>query len=198
MFFKIKHLFIILCLVLIACKEKVYKNPHIAIETKLGNIEVELYTDKAPKSAGAFLSYIDSGFYKNAAFYRVLNQDNQQMDAFKASLIQGGIWRTNHKLFTSLPGIIHETTQQTGILHKDGTISLARQEPGTASTEFFICLNDQPGFDFGGENNPDKQGYAAFGKVIKGMDLVRIIYNRPEDDQAFTPPVVIFNIIRLK
>lgn len=185
------------CIIFICCQQKKYKNPHIAIQTRLGDIEVELYIDQAPKSAGAFLSYIDSGFYKNSAFYRVLNQDNQQMDAFKAALIQGGIWRTNHKLFVSLPGIGHETTKQTGILHKNGTISLARQQPGTATTEFFICLGDQPGFDYEGENNPDKQGYAAFGKVIKGMDLVMTIYNRPEDDQAFTPPVIIFDIVRL-
>ena len=193
----LKYFLIAICVISISCKEKNYKNPHVAIETKLGNIEVELYIEKSPVSVTAFLSYVDSGYYKNAAFYRVLNQDNQQMDAFKAALIQGGIWRTNHKLFVSLPGIKHETTQQTGVLHKDGTISLARQEPGTATTEFFICLGDQPGFDYGGENNPDKQGYAAFGKVIKGMNIVRTIYNRPEDDQAFTPPVIIFDIVRL-
>lgn len=193
----LKYVLIAVCLISASCKEKKYKNPHIAIQTRLGDIEVELYVDQAPVSSGAFLSYIDSGYYKNAAFYRVLNQDNQQMDAFKAELIQGGIWRTNDKLFLSLPGIKHETTNQTGILHKNGTISLARQEPGTATTEFFICLGDQPGFDYGGENNPDKQGYAAFGKVIKGMNIVRTIYNRPEDDQAFTPPVIIFDIVRL-
>lgn len=194
---RITCFFIAVCMIFSSCEKKKYKNPHVAIQTRLGNIEIELYTDKAPVSAGAFLAYIDSGFYKNATFYRVLNQDNQQSDAFKAALIQGGIWRTNHKLFTRLPGIKHETTKQTTILHKDATISLARQEPGTATTEFFICLGDQPGFDYEGENNPDKQGYAAFGRVIKGMDIVKTIYDRPEDDQAFTPPVVIFNIVRL-
>jgi peptidyl-prolyl cis-trans isomerase A (cyclophilin A) len=142
------------CVIFFACSKKNNNHPHIAIETGLGNIEIELYLDKAPVSAGAFLSYIDSGFYNKAAFYRVLNQDNQPSDAFKAALVQGGIWRTKHKLFVSLPGIKHETTKQTGILHKDGTISLARQQPGTASTEFFICLGDQPGFDYEGENNP--------------------------------------------
>ena len=192
-----KCFFIAVCLILVSCEKKKYKNPHIAIQTKLGNIEVELYIEKAPKSASAFLSYVDSGIYKNAAFYRVLNQENQRSDAFKAALIQGGIYRTRHKRFKPLPGIAHETTKQTGILHTDGTISLARIEPGSATTEFFICLGTQPGFDYGGENNPDKQGYAAFGKVIKGMDIVRTIYDRPEDNEAFTPPVVIFNIVRL-
>lgn len=192
-----KYFLITVLIIFFSCSQKKDGNPHIAIQTGLGNIEVELYLDKAPVSAGAFLSYIDSGFYKKAAFYRVLNQDNQPSDAFKAELIQGGIWRTNHKLFVSVPGIKHETTEQTGILHKDGIISLARQEPGTATTEFFICLGDQPGFDYGGENNPDKQGYAAFGKVIKGMNIIKTIYNRPENDQAFTPPVIIYDIIRL-
>jgi len=192
-----KYFLITVLIIFFSCSQKKDGNPHIAIQTGLGNIEVELYLDKAPVSAGAFLSYIDSGFYKKAAFYRVLNQDNQPSDAFKAELIQGGIWRTNHKLFVSVPGIKHETTEQTGILHKDGIISLARQKPGTATTEFFICLGDQPGFDYGGENNPDKQGYAAFGKVIKGMNIIKTIYNRPENDQAFTPPVIIYDIIRL-
>lgn len=194
---RITHFFIAVCVILTSCEKKKYQYPHVAIQTRLGNIELELYSDKAPVTVGAFLSYIDSGFYKNATFYRVLNQDNQQSDAFKAELIQGGIWRTNRKLFLSLPGIKHETTKETGILHKDGTISLARQQPGTATSEFFICLGDQPGFDYEGENNPDKQGYSAFGKVVKGMQLVKIIYNRPEDDQAFTPPVIIFDIVRL-
>jgi peptidyl-prolyl cis-trans isomerase A (cyclophilin A) len=91
----------------------------------------------------------------------------------------------------------HETTQQTGVLHKNGVISFARQEPGTAGSEFFICIGDQPGFDFNGENNPDKQGYAAFGRVVKGMDVVKKIYNQPEEEQSFQPPVHIFNIKKL-
>jgi peptidyl-prolyl cis-trans isomerase A (cyclophilin A) len=186
-----------LLLVLISCSSKKYKNPHVEIQTRLGDIEVELYPDKAPKSVAGFLSYIDSGFYKNSSFYRVLNDENQPSNAPKSELIQGGMWKTNYKKSSTLPGIAHETTQQTGILHKDGVISLARQEPGTATTEFFICIGDQPGFDFGGENNADKQGYAAFGKVVKGMDIVRRIYRRPEEDQAFTPPVDIYNIVRL-
>ncbi|RFM30626.1 peptidylprolyl isomerase [Deminuibacter soli] len=189
-------LFILLTTLLFACKTK-YKHPHVLIQTNAGDIEVEVYPDQAPKSAGAFLSYVDSGLYKNSSFYRVLNTDNQPSNAFKAELIQGGIWRTNYKKRSTIPGIPHETTQQTHLLHKNGTISLARLEPGTAGTEFFICIGDQPGFDFGGENNPDGQGYAAFGRVVKGMNIVQTIYNRPETDQAFTPQVAIFDITRL-
>jgi peptidyl-prolyl cis-trans isomerase A (cyclophilin A) len=181
-----------------ACTPPKYENPHVKMETKFGDIEVELYPKQAPKSVAAFLSYIDSGYYSKATFYRVLRDDEQPINAPKAELIQGGIWKTNYKLSASLPGIAHETTQQTKILHKDGTISLARIEPGTANTEFFICVGDQPGFDYGGANNPDGQGYAAFGKVVKGMDVVKSIYNAPETDGEFEPLVYIYKIRRLK
>jgi peptidyl-prolyl cis-trans isomerase A (cyclophilin A) len=172
------------------------RNPHLLIRTQAGEIEVELYPDQAPRSVAAFLAYVDSGFYKNSSFYRILNKENQPSGAPPSELIQGGIWRTNHRKSVSLAGIPHETTQQTHILHKDGTISLARTAPGTATTEFFICIGDQPGFDYGGENNPDGQGYAAFGRVVKGGDVVRLIYSMPEADQSFDPPVVIYEITR--
>jgi len=172
-----------------------YKNPHVRIETRLGDIEIELYPEQAPQTVAAFLSYIDSWFYKDASFYRVLNTDNQSMDAAKAELIQGGLYRS--KIRPNLKGIPHETTDKTRILHQNGTISLARLEPGSATTEFFICIGDQPGFDFGGENNPDKQGYAAFGKVVKGMDVVMRIYARNESNQYFDPPIDIYKIVKL-
>jgi peptidyl-prolyl cis-trans isomerase A (cyclophilin A) len=170
--------------------------PRVIIQTQAGDIEVELYPGQAPRTVAAFLSYVDSGFYKRSCFYRVLNEENQVTGTEPSELIQGGIWRTNHVKALSLPGVPHETTLKTHILHKDGVISLARQAPGTATTEFFICIGDQPGFDYGGKNNPDGQGYAAFGRVIKGMDVVRAIYAMPENDQSFMPPVPIKNISR--
>ncbi len=186
------------CIVLlIACNTSKYKNPHIEIETSFGDIEVELYPEQAPGTVAAFLSYIDSGYFKKATFYRVLRDDEQPSNAPKAELIQGGIWQTNYKLAATIPGIVHETTQQTKILHKDGTISLARSAPGTANTEFFICVGDQPGFDYGGANNPDGQGYAAFGKVVKGMAVVRSIYDAPETNGTFDPLIYIHKIKRL-
>jgi peptidyl-prolyl cis-trans isomerase A (cyclophilin A) len=183
--------------ILAGCSTGKQKNPHIEIRTKPGNIEVELYPDKAPQTVRTILSYIDSGLYKDASFYRVLNMDNQPSDAPKAELIQGGLWNKKGARRDLLSGIPHESTRQTGILHTNGVISLARQEPGTANTEFFICIGDQPGFDYGGENNPDGQGYAAFGKVVKGIDIVRKIYDMPEEDQYFDPIIPIYNIIRL-
>ncbi len=188
--------YVFLIALLIACSSSGYKNPHIKIQTKLGDIEIELYQEKAPETVKAFLSYVDSGLYRNSYFYRVLNDHNQPSDAFKANFIQGGIWKSARRKSQTLRGIPHESTKQTSILHKDGVISLARLEPGTATTEFFICLGDQPGFDYGGDNNPDKQGYAAFGKVISGMDIVNKIYNEPEYDQTFDPLISIFNITR--
>jgi peptidyl-prolyl cis-trans isomerase A (cyclophilin A) len=168
----------------------------VIIRTAAGDIEVELYPLEAPKTAGAFLSYVDSGFYKNASFYRVLNEDNQVTGAGTSNLIQGGIWKSDHAKAVRTPGVPHEPTSQTHILHTNGAISLARDKPGTGTTEFFICVGDQPGFDYGGENNPDGQGYAAFGKVVKGMDVVRTIYQRPDNNQSFTPSIRIYNISR--
>src|SRR5437868_11894232 len=110
---------------LVSCAHKKYANPHVQIQTDFGNIEVELFPSKAPKSVAAFLSYVDSGLYKNSSFYRVLKEENQPSSAFKSEVIQGGIWQTNSKKVLGLPGIPHETTQQSGLLHTDGTISLA-------------------------------------------------------------------------
>lgn len=188
--------FFLILLSLISCAHTKYKNPHIEIKTQFGNIEVELYPDKAPKSVAAFLSYIDSGLYKNSSFYRVLKEENQPSSSFKSELIQGGIWQSDTKRAGALRGIPHESTQQSGLSHTNGIVSLARTTPGTASSEFFICVGDQPAYDYGGSANPDKLGYAAFGKVVKGMDIVRIIHSQPENGESFDPPVRIISIIK--
>jgi peptidyl-prolyl cis-trans isomerase A (cyclophilin A) len=184
-------------LLLFSCSSPKYKHPHVIIETKFGEIEIELYADQATKSVAAFLANVDAAIYENTSFYRVLSRDNQPSDAEKTELIQGGMWRSKDREKLNRPAIPHETTAQTKILHKDGVISLARLEPGTATTEFFICIGDQPSLDFGSSSNTDKQGYAAFGKVLKGMDIVRRIQNQNANDQSFDPPVDIFSIRRL-
>jgi peptidyl-prolyl cis-trans isomerase A (cyclophilin A) len=171
-------------------------NPVVVIETAFGDIELELYAQKAPLTCTAFLQYVDSGWYKRSNFYRVLHFENQPSNAPKSELIQGGIWKSNNPLAVSIKGIPHESTRQTGILHKTGIVSLARAEPGTAGTEFFICLDDEPGLDYGGENVADRQGYSAFGKVVKGMDVVRKIYRQRERNQYFDPLITIFSIDR--
>ncbi|WP_127132961.1 peptidylprolyl isomerase [Pseudoflavitalea rhizosphaerae] len=179
----------------VGCSSGDSKHPRVEISTRQGDIIIELYPDKAPKSVAAFLSYIEKDLYNNASFYRVLNDENQPSNAAKANLVQGGLYRSKKR--PELPGIPHESTKETGILHKDGVVSLARTDPGTATSEFFICIGDQPGFDAGGANNADGLGYAAFGRVVKGLDIVRKIYNQPEYDQYFDPPVPIYNIKKL-
>ena len=193
-----KLLFILVVQYFLSCSHPKYKDPHVLIETNFGDIEVEVYPDKAPKSVAAFLSYVDSGFYRKSSFYRVLKEENQPSASFKSELIQGGIWQTNYKKGVSLPGIPHEPTNKTGILHKNGTISLARTTQGTASSEFFICVGDEPAYDYGGDANPDRQGFAAFGKVFKGMDIVRKIHQQPDNEESFYPPIVISDIKRVR
>ncbi|TDW96315.1 peptidylprolyl isomerase [Dinghuibacter silviterrae] len=182
---------------LLSCRSSDPNKPHILIQTQAGDIEVELYPLQAPKTVKAFLSYVDSGLYKNGSFYRVLSEDNQPSGSGAVKMIQGGIWLTNHAKAVSLPGLPDEPTRQTHILHTDGVISLARTGPGTATTEFFICLGNQPGYDYGGENSPDSLGYTAFGKVVKGMDVVKAIYSDPENGQSLYPTVPIMSITRL-
>ena len=183
-------------LVIIACNQPAYKNPHIVIETQLGDIEVELFPANAPKTVAAFLSYIDSGFYNNTSFYRVLKTE-ELASATNTGIIQGGMWQTNSGKKGTIPGIAHETTKQTGLTHESGTISLARLAPGTANTEFFICIGDQTPLDAGRRGTADGQGYAAFGKVFKGMPIVRIIQARKSRGDKFDEKIDIRKIYRL-
>ena len=127
-------IFLLFVVFMMGCKPKPhYENPHIAIQTKYGDIEIELYPKQAPKTVAAFLSYVDSGFYFNSSFYRALNMENQPSNAPKTELIQGGIWKTNYKKASTIQGIEHESTDQTKIKHIEGVISLARAKPGTAA-----------------------------------------------------------------
>ena len=163
---------------LIACTGKY---PQIVMETSYGNIVIEVYDDKAPVTANNFLRYVNENRFQDAVFYRVVTPDNQPDNDIKIEVIQGGLFDDDHP--DALPPIKHETTKETGVKHLDGIVSMARNEPGSASSEFFICLGDQPELDFGGKRNPDGQGFAAFGRVVKGMDVVRKIQSLPAKDQ---------------
>jgi peptidyl-prolyl cis-trans isomerase A (cyclophilin A) len=158
----------------------------------MGEIVVEVYPGQAPVTARNFLDHVEKGTYTNSFFYRVVRLDNQPMNPVKIEVIQGGLFDED-KLDT-IPTIPHESTQATGILHTDGVISMARMEPGSASTEFFICIGDQPSLDFGGGRNPDGQGFAAFGKVIRGMEVVRAIQALPDDGQYLLEEVRILDM----
>lgn len=167
-----------LFLLMFSCVEP---DPTVVIETELGNIILELYTDKAPLTTANFLRYINENRYQGATFYRVVTLENQPYSSTKIEVIQGGLFEDNPPL--ALPPIPHESTEQTGVLHLDGVISMARYEPGTATFEFFICVGDQPSLDAGGFRNPDQQGFAAFGQVVAGMEVVRKIHQQPEQEQ---------------
>lgn len=185
-----------ICICFLSCNGPAYKNPHIIIETHLGDIEVELFTDKAPKTVAAFLAYVDSGFYNNASFYRVLKTE-ELPTAANTGIIQGGIWQTNPGKKITIPGIEHETTKSSGLTHLSGAISLARLAPGTANTEFFICIGDQSPLDFGRRGTADGLGYAAFGQVFEGMSVVRKIQAQKSHGDKFDEKIEIRKITRL-
>ncbi|GET27475.1 peptidylprolyl isomerase [Prolixibacter sp. NT017] len=170
--------------------------PVVEIQTTLGNIQVELYPDKAPVTANNFLQLVEDSVYTDAEFYRTVRMNNQPHNQVKIEVIQGGLFADS--LVDKIPTIPHETTQQTGIRHKNGVISMARNKPGSASSEFFICIGDQPALDYGGKRNPDGQGFAAFGKVIKGMNVVKQIQMQPDTSQYLIHPVTIIDIKRIK
>jgi len=147
----------------------------VTLETTVGEVDVAVFVDRAPLSAADFLRYVDQRRYDGVTFYRTVRADNDRGTPM-VELIQGGLadsapW---------LPPVAHESTRDTGITHTDGTVSLARGAPGTGTAAvFFICLGDQPALDFGGMRNPDGQGFAAFGRVVRGMDVVRRIHAMP-------------------
>ena len=168
--------------------------PIIAIQTEAGSIRVELDPVHAPATVANFLRYVDERFFDHTAFYRTVttSPDNQPDKRVKIDVIQGG---ANDTKATYAP-IALERTSVTGLKHLDGTISMARDGPDTATSEFFICVGDQPELDFGGHRNPDGQGFAAFGRVIAGMEIVRRIHAARADGQRLDPPIAIIRIVR--
>lgn len=170
------------------------QNPRVFIQTMLGEIEVELERDKAPVTVTNFLRYVAAGLYAGGEFHRTVTLANQPTNIVKIQVIQASAnpLRTNE----FFPPIRLERTRDTGLKHLDGTVSMARAAPDTAQDHFFICIGDQPELDFGGRRNPDGQGFAAFGKVVKGMEVVRKIHNAPAIGQSLTPPVRILRASR--
>ena len=168
---------------------------NLVIKTTEGNIYIRLDLKKAPVTSMNFLRYVDAGLFDSACFYRVVRMDNQPDNAVKIEVIKGGRYENEENGF---PPVQHETTAMTGIRHKSGTVSMARNQPGSATSEFFICIGDQPELDFGGKRNPDRQGFAAFGKVVKGMDVVKQIHSIPAPGQYLQKPVLIYDIVRVR
>lgn len=189
----IKKIFLILVLLFTITNSSAQKKEICNIKTSLGEITVELYPKKAPITVANFLKYVDAHLYDNTSFFRSVTLNNQPKDSVKIEVIQGGEVNST-KIFAAIP---LERTTKTGVLHKNGTISMARDKPDSATCSFFICINDQPSLDFGGKRNKDGQGFAAFGKVIKGMDVVKKIQQlSPNQEQYFKPEVLILSITR--
>ncbi|MEO1040552.1 MAG: peptidylprolyl isomerase [Pseudomonadota bacterium] len=151
--------------------------PQAVIATSQGEIRVTLNAQAAPITVANFIVHAEAGHYNGGSFYRSVRDDNEREGVEPMNLIQGGYG------FDAMPeaaGITHEPTSQSGLTHKRGAISMARYEVGTASTEFFIMVNDYPGLDAGsGTRNPDEAGYAVFGEVVDGMEVVEAIWGQP-------------------
>lgn len=154
--------------------------PRVALDTTMGRVVVRLDAAAAPLSAADFLRHVDQGLYTGATFYRTVRRDNDHGSP-PIEVVQGGVADDGK----TLPPIAHEPTSTTGLRHRDGTLSLARGAPGTGGgAAFFICVGDQPGLDAGQGRNPDRLGFAAFGQVVEGMDVVRRIHAAPTDPEA--------------
>ena len=190
-----RALFFCLCVLLSACSSGP-ENPIVILDTSVGTIEITVLTDRAPVSSADFLRYVDNQLYDDQGFYRVVHTDNDPLK-MGMSLIQGG------RLDKNIIGdpIAHELTTQTGISNIEGTVAIARLEPGTGSAAyFFINIGNNDFLDTGGLRNPDGQGYATFARVTHGMDIVRKIQSMDtsasSDDavtqgQILTAPVII-------
>jgi peptidyl-prolyl cis-trans isomerase A (cyclophilin A) len=164
----------------------------VIVETELGAFTVTVDTENAPITAKNFLAYVDGGHIDHSTAYRVVTMANQPSETVhKIEVIQWGP-QASDEIPSAFPAIPHETTEVTGLRHKHLTISMARFAPGSASSEFFICIGDQPQLDFGGMRNPDGQGFAAFGQVTEGEDVIRKIFATASSDTEYPPEPVKF------
>lgn len=191
---KIMHLLVgLFCLSLVGLARA--GTIRVLLTTERGEIELALDAERAPATTANFLRYVDRGFYAGGVFHRTVKPDNQGGSPIKIEVIQGGIDPAREK--EDGPTIALERTRDTGLRHVDGAISMARLGPDTATSDFFICVGDQPELDFGGRRNPDGQGFAAFGRVVRGLEVVRGIQQAPAEGQKLSPPVKILSAQRL-
>ena len=192
---RLPQLFLLIALLsLSAFAQKQPDKIRLSLQTELGKIELEIYPAKAPLTVANFLQYADGGFYNGGVVHRTVKPDNQPNNTIKIEVIQASI----HPDKKSSAPIKLERTNQTGLKHVNGTISMARSGPDTATSDFFICIGAQPELDFGGQRNPDGQGFAAFGKVTKGMEIVKKIQQAPAEGQRLKPPIKILSLKRKK
>lgn len=168
----------------------------VTVATSAGEFEIEVDLAHAPVTAENFLKYVDGGLYDGGRFHRTVRPDNQATRPVKIDVIQGAANEAKKGEFR--PPIALERTSVTGLRHTDGAVSMARSGPDTATHEFFICIGDQPSLDFGGARNPDGQGFAVFGRVTRGMDVVRAIHAAPASGERLTPAIAIARMQRAR
>ena len=171
-------------------------SPSVLIKTPLGNITMELFIKQAPVTVSNFLNYVDKQLFDNSSIFRIVTDNNANQvedENAKINVIQAGLPPEHSSL---LAGIPHESTEETGILHTDGTVSMARFEPGSADGSFFFCVGNQPELDFGGKRYPDGLGFAAFGEIIKGRDILDLIYQKAEKEEYLANQITITSISR--
>src|SRR5690554_165003 len=179
-----------LCLLIVflySCQEKTV---NYLISTEMGDIHLELYPERAPLTGENFMAYVESGAYSQSSFFRVCTPGNEADREITIEVIQGG--NVPEELLR--PAIPLERTETTGLSHEDGVVSMARLETHSAQSNFFICIGHQPELDFGGKRHPDGQGFAAFGKVTSGMEVVRAIQRQKEVGQYLVDSVHIEGI----
>ncbi len=166
----------------------------VTLQTEMGDMEVEVDRARAPVTAENFLRYVDAGHYDGGRFHRTVHLDNQPDNDLLIEVVQAG--SNPERAGDDFPPIPLERTNRTGLMHIDGAISMARLGPDTATSDFFICIGDQPSLDYGGNRNPDGQGFAAFGRVVSGMRVVRRIQAAPASGQSLDPPITISRVRR--
>jgi len=166
------------------------------VETEAGSFVVEVDPEVAPVTVAHYLAHVDRQLLDGGAVYRIVTLANQGPETrHKIEVVQWGMNRPDDRP-PPLPPIAHETTRQSGLRHLDGTVSMARAQPGSATAEYFVCVGDQPELDFGGGRNPDGLGFAAFGRVVAGMDVIRALHARAEADQYLAQPVRVRSVRR--
>lgn len=163
----------------------------VVLDTELGRVTIEVDVARAPITAANFLKYVRGGFYDGGRFHRTVRPDTETGADVPIQVVQAGIDPARRP--QAFPAIPLERTRVTGLMHVDGALSMARDGPDSARSDFFICIGDQPSLDFAGPRQADGQGFAVFGRVVAGMDVVRRIQAAPvrEKTQNLAPPIAI-------
>jgi peptidyl-prolyl cis-trans isomerase A (cyclophilin A) len=170
--------------------------PTVLLQTSFGNITIKLYLKEAPITVTNFLNYVDHHLFDGSSIFRIVTDDNAgQVEDANATInvVQAGLPPEHPNL---LAAIVHETTKDTGWSHQDGTVSMARFESGTADGSFFFCINDQPELDHGGKRYDDGLGFAVFGQIIQGRDVLELIYQKAENQEYLENEITISSITR--